>query len=155
MRPTERATARRQLDKRLNGLRGDSRFVRPPKGWLKAVREALGMTTYQFAKRLGLSQPRAVAIEQAELRGAITLDSLEKAARALDCTLVYTLVPGKPLEEFIRERATLQAKKQIKTTAHSMTLEAQGVDSDDEKEQRERLIQKLIEKAGSKLWEEP
>ena len=96
MRPNERASARRQLDKRLCLLNDTQSLARPPRGWIKAVREALGMTTAQLAKRLGVSQPRAVGIEKAEARGAITLDSLERAAQALDCRLVYALVPNKP-----------------------------------------------------------
>ncbi|VAX03953.1 hypothetical protein MNBD_GAMMA20-319, partial [hydrothermal vent metagenome] len=95
MRPKERAVARRQLDKRLNLLRDSESFVRPSRGWIKAIREALGMTTTQLAKRLGVVQSRTVAIEQAEAKGSITLNSLEKAANALDCRLVYALVPRK------------------------------------------------------------
>ena len=89
MRAQDRATARRQLDKRLNLLRKKALFARPPRGWIKAIRESLGMTTRQFAGRIGVVQSRAVDIEKAEVTGSITLDSLERAARALDCELVY------------------------------------------------------------------
>lgn len=96
MRPQDRTTARRQLDKRLDPLRNHEGFARPPRGWIKAVREALGMTTAQLAERLGVSQPRAVAIEKAETTNSITLDSLQRAARALDCELVYALRSRNP-----------------------------------------------------------
>ena len=95
MRAQDRATARRQLDKRLNLLRNKESFARPPRGWIKAIRESLGMTTRQFAKRIGIVQSRAVDIEKAEVKGSITLDSMERAARALDCELVYALGPRK------------------------------------------------------------
>jgi len=111
------------------------------------------MTTAQLAKRLGVSQPRAVAIEKAEISGAITLDSLERAAQALDCRLVYTMIPRKPLEELIEERAQRLAKQKLEITRHTMALEAQGIDKSDEEEQLKRLIQKLREKAGAELWE--
>jgi predicted DNA-binding mobile mystery protein A len=127
---------------------------RPPRGWIKAIREALGMTTAQLGKRLGVSQPRAVAIETAETKGSITLDSLERAARALDCRLVYALVPRKPLEDLVEERASLLANKRLKSTSHSMALEAQDVDAADEREQLKKLTERLIEQAGSKLWED-
>ena len=153
MRPEDRATARRQLDKRLSSQQNRELFVRPPRGWLKAIREALGMTTTQLGQRLGVSQSRVVAIEQAETKGSITLNSLEKAAQALDCHLVYTLVPGQPLEEMVKNRASLQARKRLKSASHSMALEAQGVEAADEKEQLKRLVQQLIEKSASKLWE--
>lgn len=154
MRAKDRAAARRQLDKRLNSLRDSDTFTRPPRGWIKAIREALGMTTAQLGKRLGVSQPRAVKIENTETKGSITLDSLERAANALDCRLVYALAPRKPLDELVAERAERLAKKRLKSTSHSMALEAQGVDIADEQEQLKRMVQSLIEKAGSELWEE-
>ncbi len=154
MRPSERASARRQLDKRLRPLRESDALTRPPRGWVKAIREALGMTSAQLAGRLGVSQPRAIAIERAEQSGAITLESLEKAARALDCRLVYALVPRKPLEQLAEDRARLIAKRILGRASHSMALEAQEVETGDEKEQRDRLAQRLLDKPGSALWDD-
>ncbi len=152
MRAKERAVARRQLDKRLDSQRDSGAFVRPPRGWVKAIREALGMTTTQLAQRLGVVQSRVVAIEQAEAKGSITLNSLEKAAHAMDCRLVYALVPRKPLVELVAERAERLAKQRLQSTRHSMVLEAQGVDEADEQEQLKRLVDRLVEKAGSEIW---
>lgn len=154
MRPEDRAVARRQLDKRLSLLQNTELFARPPRGWLKAIREALGMTTAQLGRRLGVTQSRAVAIEQAEIKSSITLNSLEKAANALDCRLVYALVPRKSLEGLVEERASVLAKKRLKSTSHSMALEAQDVDTADESQQLKILTKQLTEKAGSKLWED-
>ncbi len=154
MRSEDRATARRQLDKRLNPLQNRELFMRPPRGWLKAIREALGMTTTQLGQRLGVVLSRVVAIEQAECKGSITLNSLEKAAQALDCRLVYTLVPRQSLEDMVKKRASLLAKNRLKSASHTMALEAQGVEAADENEQLKRLIRQLIEKSGSKLWEQ-
>ncbi len=153
MRSEDRASARRQLDRRLNLLQNSEMFARPPRGWVKAIREALGMTTAQLGKRLGVVQSRIVAIEQAEARGTITLNSLEKAAQALGCRLVYALAPRKPLDELVTERAERLAKQRLKSTSHSMALEAQSVDTADEKEQLKRAVRRLLEKAGSDLWE--
>jgi predicted DNA-binding mobile mystery protein A len=154
MRPEDRKSARRQLDKRLSLLHNEELLARPPRGWIKAIREALGMTTTQLGQRLGVTQSRAVAIEQAETKGSITLNSLEKAAHALDCRVVYALVPRQSLENTVEERAALLAKKRLKSTSHSMALEAQNVDAADESEQLKKLTRRLIEKAGSKLWED-
>lgn len=154
MNPEERITARRQLDKRLSLLQDADNLTRPPRGWIRAIREALGMTTAQLGKRLGVSQPRAVTIEKAESTGSITLDSLERAAQALDCRLVYTLVPRKPLEELVEDRAEALARKRLQSTGHSMKLEKQGLDRNDEEEQLKKLIHKLIMQGSSKLWED-
>lgn len=154
MRSEDRATARRQLDKRLNILRNTDPLTRPPRGWVRAIREALGMTIAQFGRRMGVVKSRVVAIEKAEVKGSITLDSLERAAHALDCRLIYALVPRQPLERLVEERAHHIAKKRLASASHSMALEAQGVEESDEKELRKRLARQLTEQAGSKLWED-
>jgi len=152
MRAQERAMARKQLDKRLNLLQNVDILARPPRGWIKAIREALGMTTAQLGKRLGVSQPRVLGIEKAEVSGSIKLESLERAAHALDCRLVYALVPRKPLEYLVEDRARELAKKRLRAISHSMALEDQRVDEADEQEHLERLVQKLLNQPGSALW---
>lgn len=150
----ERASARRQLDKRLILLTNLDALVRPPRGWVKAIREALGMTASQLGQRMGVTKQRVLELEESEKRGAITLDSLERAANALDCRLVYALIPRMPLDDMVKERATRLARKQLRTTGHSMALEDQAVDSAEEEEQLKRLTESLIEKSGSALWKD-
>lgn len=152
MRAQQRAMARKQLDKRLNILQNMDNLARPSPGWVKAIRQALGMTTAQLASKLGVSQPRVLAIEKAEASGSIKLETLERAAQALDCRLVYTLVPRKPLESMVVDRARELAKKRLQATSHNMALEDQRVDTTDEQEHLERLVQKLLDQPGSKLW---
>jgi len=153
MRAQERASARKQLDKRLNKLRNSDALSRPPRGWIKAIRDALGMTTTQFGKRLGVSQSTALGFEKSEVSKGITLETLERAARALDCRLVYALVPSKPLELLVEGQARELAKKRLRATSHSMALEDQRVDEADERDHLERLVQKLLNQPGSALWE--
>lgn len=152
MRSQERASARRQLDKRLNILRDADALAPPPRGWIKAIREALGMTTAQLAKRLGVSQPRVVAIEKAEITGAITLETLGRVAQALDCRLICCLAPKMPLTELAASRAAMLARQRMQSTRHSMALEAQSVDAADEREQLRALARSLLEQPGSALW---
>jgi len=154
MRAQDRISARKNIDKRLNPLMNTDAFAHPPRGWVRAIREALGMTTAQLATRLGIAQPSVVGLEKAEAAKAITLETLERAARALDCTLVYALVPRKPLETVVQECAREKARARLRTISHSMTLEDQRVREDDEREQLERLVQKLLEGPGSALWNE-
>jgi len=152
MRADDRILARKKLDKRLNPLRNSQAFTRPPRGWLKAIREALGITSAQLGKRMGVSQPRILEIEKSEKSGSITLDTLERAANEMDCKLVYALVPKDPLEHVVECRALAMAKKQMTITSHNMALEAQSILVDDEKEQLEIMVRKIIENAGSNLW---
>lgn len=154
MRASDRATARKNLDRRLNSLRVLDGIARPPKGWVRAIREALGITTDQLGRRIGVTQSRAFDIEKAEVSGRITLNSLERAAHALDCRLVYALVPREPLESMAEERALQLARKKLRSTSHSMVLEDQRVDEMDEERQIKNLAKRLLEKSGSSLWVE-
>lgn len=154
MRPQDRMMARKNIDKRLMGLRSSEVLARPPRGWIKAIREALGMTSKQLARRLGVSQPRASEIEKNEVAGALTLDSLRRAANALDCQLVYALIPRQPLQELVEERAAKLARARLDAAAHSMALEDQSVDEVDARTQLDMLIKKFAENEGAALWEE-
>jgi predicted DNA-binding mobile mystery protein A len=112
------------------------------------------MTTAQFGRRMGVSQPRAVNVEQAELTGKITMESLERAAEALNCRLVYALIPHEPLEAQVKKRARVLAERDLSAVSHSMTLEDQRARDEDTREQLERLTEKLLNAPGSKLWDE-
>ena len=80
--------------------------------------------------------------------------SVRGAARALDCALVYALVPRKPLDTLVQERARDVALERLRTISHSMALEEQRVREEDERAQLERLVQDLIDGPGSALWHE-
>ena len=83
----------RQLDFVMNRWREADLPPRPPSGWIKAVREALGMTSAYLAKRLGITLSTATRLELSEAEDRITLATLRRAAEALDCELHYALVP--------------------------------------------------------------
>src|SRR6266581_2152698 len=121
----------RHLDKRFSRLRPLTKLQRPPRGWLRAIRDALGMTTAQYGKRLGVSQPRIVELEKSEVNGSVTLNTLQRAAGALGCRLVYVLVPERPLADTVRARADLVASRMTGAVAQSMRLEDQEVKSKD------------------------
>jgi predicted DNA-binding mobile mystery protein A len=144
----------RHLHKRFSSLRPLAKSERPPKGWIRAIRDALGMTTSQFAKRLGVSQPRIIKLEKAEADGSVTLQTLQRAAEALGCRFVYALIPEKPLAEIVRERAVLLADRQSAAVEHSMRLEDQAVKGKHAADAlREQMIQELM-RHPSRLWDE-
>lgn len=144
----------RHLDKRFAALRPLVTSQRPPKGWLRAIRDALGMTTAQFGKRLGVSQPRIVELEQSEVSGGVTLNTLQRAAEALGCRFVYALVPEQPLADTVRERADLIAARQTGAVAQSMRLEDQEVTSKEvAKELHRQQVERLLRRPA-RLWDE-
>src|SRR5262245_1779258 len=105
--------ARSVLDHRFEEIRPVARFAPPMRGWINAIRQALGMSSSQLARRLGVKQPTVSEMEKSELRGTIQLSTLRRAAEALDCTLIYALVPNRPLDTMVRERARLVARRQL------------------------------------------
>src|ERR1700681_445515 len=115
--------SRMQLDERFRELGPATRYAAPVRGWIKAIREALGMSTAQLAKRLGIKQPSLVALEQSEAKGTIELATLRRVAEALDCTLIYALLPNQPLENAVHERARDFARRRRGPVEHSMLLE--------------------------------
>ncbi len=132
--------SRANLDARFKGIGPSSRYAPPVRGWIKAVRESLGMSTAQLARRLGVKQPSVTAMEQSEAKGTIELATLRRVAEALDCTLVYALVPRKPLEETIRDRARAFARKRLQPIEHSMLLEDQKVTARNIDERLDEII---------------
>src|SRR6202167_2974850 len=119
--------SRSQLDKRFKELGPAKRYTPPLRGWIKAVREALGMSSAQLAQRLGIRQPSLAQLELSEANGTIELATLRRVAEALDCTAVYALVPKKPLETTLRDRARAFARRRRGPVEHSMLLEDQDV----------------------------
>jgi predicted DNA-binding mobile mystery protein A len=119
--------ARSQLDQRFRQFGSTKRYTPPVRGWIKAIREALGMSSAQLARRLKIKQPSVVDLEKSEAKGSIELATLRRVAEALDCTLVYALVPNKPLDTMVRERARAFMRKRQQQVDHSMLLENQKV----------------------------
>lgn len=146
---TDRAA--RSLDSRLTEFR-NSRVARPPKGWIRAVRDALGLTTQQYAARLGVSQPRAVALEKGEIEESVTLASLRRAAEGLNCELVYAFVPREPLAETLRKQAEAVADEQLDRIAHTMSLENQAITGDELARQRALWVDRLLAGNLADLW---
>ncbi|ACM30944.1 mobile mystery protein A [Rhizobium rhizogenes] len=131
MKDDARKRARRRLDERLRGLQPAESFRAPPKGWVRALRDALGMTGSQLGSRMGIRPQTVEAIEKSEASGTIQLSTLRRAAEALDCTLVYALVPNTSLEATVDERARKIAMRELQRVAHTMRLEAQETDDGD------------------------
>ncbi|CAN7684060.1 mobile mystery protein A [Pararhizobium sp. LjRoot238] len=129
MKGDARKRARLRLDERLRALQPIDRFKAPPKGWIRALRDALGMTGTQLGARIGIRPQTVETIEKSEAAGTIQLNTLRRAAEALDCTLVYALVPNSSLEAVIEARARRIAIRELQRVAHTMRLEAQGTDN--------------------------
>jgi len=146
--------ARAQLDQRFRRLGPPKRYTPPVRGWMKAIREALGMSTAQLARRLKIKQPSVVDLEKSEARGSIELATLRRVAEALDCTVVYALVPNKPLDTMVRDRARAFMRKRRQQVDHSMLMENQRVARKvTRKDAESRLDEILRETRPSLFWD--
>jgi predicted DNA-binding mobile mystery protein A len=153
MKKDARQRARQRLDDRLLALKPEDRFRPPPKGWVRAIRDAVGMTGVQFAKRLDMRPQSVEALEKSEANGSIQLKTLRRAAEALDCTLVYALVPNSSLEGAVRARARQIAIRDLGRVAHTMKLEAQDTGDANLEARIEAYIRDVLKDRD--LWNEP
>lgn len=146
--------ARKHLERKLGPLR-EAGLEPPARGWLRALREAFGLTTTQLGARVGVVPSRISALERAEVTGNTTLKSLREAAEAMGCTLVYAIVPTRPIDELLRARAAALADAELARVHHTMRLEDQALTGTDLAEARQRIIGRYLEGDQRRLWEEP
>ena len=110
------------------------------------------MSAAELAERMDATQQNVSELERNEMRETIKLDTLRRAAAALDCELVYALVPRTTLEDSVRERALTKARALLGPVAHHSRLEDQSLGVDDTDAQIHELAARLIDKRG--LWSE-
>lgn len=143
---------RSQLDATLTRWRGADLPRRPPSGWIKAIREGLGMTASYLAHRLGVSVPTVIRLERSEAEDRITLATLRRAAEALDCELQYALVPRRSLQETLEHQANELAWERTASVSHSMKLELQATSPETIESQARALAQSLLKGPRRGLW---
>ena len=145
-------SAVQQLDKKLSPWRSLP-HSRPSGGWLRAIRQTLGMTTRQLAKSAKVTQAAVASVERTEARDDITLTTLQRYATALDCEVVYALIPKRPLQEVVYQRADRVARDQVARVSHSMALKNQSTNNEHWERQIAELRRKLLEGKRSRLWQ--
>lgn len=119
---------------------------------LKDIREVLGMTQKQLAKKLKVKQPLIARIEKNTRSCAVS--TLSRIANALECELMCSVVSKQPLEEIINERAQVVAKKMLDRTFSNMALEKQSPGAEAYKFQLKKLTEELAANPGPALWED-
>ena len=148
-----RGRARKRLDERLTALEPASRFAVPPRGWIRAIRDALGMSGSQLGQRIGITAQSVQNLEASEANGTVQLNTLRKAAEAMNCVLVYALIPKTSLEATVQERERAIASDALRRASHSMALEDQGVvDTDTEARIQHYIANNLRQRD---VWDKP
>jgi len=144
----------RQLDEILAAWRALEHERPPNSGWVRIIREALGMSQRQLAARMGVSKTTVNSAERNEARGTIRLNSLEALADGLDCELVYALVPRRTLQATLASRAEELAGRLVNRVSSSMELEDQVVTDEEKQRQIADLAADLLRDRSSGFWDD-
>ena len=143
-----------QLNEKILQLAGMQHVIVPPIGWIKAIRNGIGMSMEQLGKKLSITKQGVMDIEKREMEGAITIKAMQEIAKAMDTKFVYGFVPNAgSLEQMIETRALEIAKTIVLRTSTTMKLE----DQVNSKERIEKAIKErakeIINKTPKILWD--
>jgi len=131
-----------QTDKKLENFRLLQSVVIPSKGWVHTLRTALKMSLRQLGNKMDFSAQNIKQIEEREVNGTLSLNSLQEVARALDMQLVYGFVSKhESLEQMIEKQAKELATEIVMRTNNTMALE-------DQQNSKERIAQAIAQKTA-------
>lgn len=143
-----------QLNEKMVQLAGMQQVIVPPIGWIKAIRNGIGMSMEQLGKKLSITKQGVMDMEKREKEGAITIKSMQEIGKAINMQFVYGFVPNNgSLNQMIENRALEMATKIVERTSTTMKLEDQ-VNSKEriEKAIKERAAE-IINKTPKILWD--
>jgi predicted DNA-binding mobile mystery protein A len=140
--------SRQRLDERFRGLGAAERYAPPRAGWIRAIRESLGMSLADLGGRLGVTASTVLSMEKSEQAGTIRLSTLRRAAAALDCTVAYVLIPNASLHETVLAQAERVVDAEANAAGQSMALEAQAADLPPAA--RQAMVDRMV--ASGRLW---
>ena len=143
----------RQLEDALAPVQPEALPPLPPEGWIRAVREALGMNARQLAARVGIRVSTLLGAEKNEVAGTISVNQLRRVAAAMDCELRYLLVPREPLRSQVERRAGELANAGGASVAHAMAAAAAEGGDEFWELQIAELKAELLRGRRSRLWE--
>jgi predicted DNA-binding mobile mystery protein A len=125
----------------------------PPEGWLRTVRNALGMSGAELAKKMSVTRARVTQAEHAELTGGITLKSMRATAEAMGCRFVYAIIPSSGrVEDIITAQARKKAMALVGAASKHMALENQALPDDKIAQEVERLTREIAQEMPPDLW---
>jgi predicted DNA-binding mobile mystery protein A len=153
MKMSVKSTALKQYQKIVNlAAKICKKMVLPKKGWIYTLRKALNISTSQLSSKLDAHRSLISRFEKDELTGSITIKSMQKIAKAMQCRFVYAMVPENNVEELIMQQAKLKAKKLVEQTSIQMALEKQALSNNEIQAEIEQLTQELILNMPKNFW---
>jgi predicted DNA-binding mobile mystery protein A len=108
------------------------------------------MSQEALATRLHIAKPSLAKLEKNELNETISIGKLAEVARAMDCQLVYALVPNTTLDQTVHKQAEQVAAKALGYVAATMDLEDQSVGPDRRADLLAAQARKVVE--ANRQW---
>ncbi len=123
----------------------------PKQGWLREIRDALGISQSQLAARAGISRATVQQMERAEGRRRITLASLDRLAQAMDCQVAFAIVPKSGTLQEIRARQAL-ARAELLLKEKLEASPNPDLRPRELARRKERIAARLLRGSRRKLW---
>ena len=154
MNPRRNKLIREQMQAKLRRLEPLRKAEPPRHGWVRAIREALGMTGSQLAGRLGTVRQRISRIEQDEVCGKVTLETMRKTAEAMGCDFIYALIPRSDLTGIVTRQVEKLAKARLERASATMRLEAQELTPRQKRKALEDEVQAILSESTRLWWDD-
>ncbi len=145
---------RQQLDNKIDSLRGFAESGTPKQGWIRAIRESLGMSSGYLGQLAKLDQSRISRLENAEMAGDLKVSSMQKIGKALGMRFVYGFIPESTLEDMVRKQAEKIVSKRMARLDRTMRLEKQELSAKEKKNAFDGMVEKLLIEHPKDLWVE-
>lgn len=120
---------------------------------VQLVREALGMTQAQLAKRCHIPQSMIARIER-DLSFDPRLSTVRKLAKGLSCSLTARFVPVEEIEKVIDQKSLDVARKLVGLSKSTAGLERQMPEDRYIELQVREMQNKIREKRTSFMWDD-
>lgn len=147
-------TARKQYAKIANRAAQQLESVKQPSdGWLVTLRKALGMSGAEVAARMNVSRNAVYQAERNERDGAITINQMQKLAKAMGGRFVYAIIPDGSVDDVIRAQARRKAEARIRRASAHMALEKQSLSGEQTKQRIEELASELARDMPPDFWD--
>lgn len=143
-----------QLDQKLKPFQKTEMVLIPNKGWINTIRTTLNMTMAQLGVRLNITRQGVKKIEESEVKGTISINSLKEVAEAIDFKLVYGFVPKDgTIDNLINSKAEKLARRIVLRTNQNMRLENQGISDKKINESITDLANEIKREMRKSLWD--
>ena len=151
---TQRKLLIEQLDRKLKPFIGTEIVIVPNNGWINTIRTTINMTLEQLGKKLNMTKQGAKRIEDSEVAGTITLNSLKEVGNALEMKFVYGFIPfDGSIDSLLDRKSRKLAKTIILRTNQNMMLENQEIDKNVLEKAIEDLSKEIKVELKKAIWD--